>query len=167
MNGIDPLDTIAVACPMCYGDVSLSLGMLGVRQWFRCVACGAEYSLRDHEDRPQLLGAIERDLEAAGYRTFPRDDGFVVLVGFETAGSREYALQWQVRRLGDQATVRKILDDREFPAPPAAAGILDTILEVEQADARAAWPESTFGRVWHVVKLVHTTLFGAGKGGNL
>lgn len=45
----DELDSVAVICPVCWGDQSIYVDTRGALMWFQCRQCGAEYSLQAHE----------------------------------------------------------------------------------------------------------------------
>lgn len=49
MSEHDELETVAVVCPVCWGDQSVYTGKRGALMWFECRQCGAEYSLQAHE----------------------------------------------------------------------------------------------------------------------
>ena len=49
MEDENDLDSIPVICPACGDERAIYLGRLGVLAWFRCRACGMDYSLQEFE----------------------------------------------------------------------------------------------------------------------
>lgn len=145
---MNTLDTLPVICPTCEHVGAYYQGRQRVYRWFRCAACGAEFSLQDRDDPWQRM--IDDLAPVAVTRL--RDHGVEAWFTFRTPGG-SFQLGWLIDP--DNGRLRRLLDyDGWLYCAMTPAAILDAIEDSERERTRRCWPDSPAAHVIDVQRAV-------------